>query len=79
VSGFGHVKLSGSANAEAEIVIFSINQVVQMYQLKLVCSPEMRCSNLNIWNYHVLQMQHLKLPGGANAPCEAEVCFENEV
>ena len=73
------MKLSGSANAEAEIVIFSINQVVQMYQLKLVCSPEMRCSNLNIWNYHVLQMQHLKLPGGANAPCEAEVCFENEV
>lgn len=51
----------------------------QLYQLKLVCSPEMRCSNLNIWNYHVLQMQHLKLPGGANAPCEAEVCFENEV
>jgi len=50
-------------------------QVVNFHNLK----PEMRCSNLNIWNYHVLQMQHLKLPGGANAPCEAEVCFENEV
>jgi len=61
VSGFGHVKLSGSANAEAEIVIFSINQVVNFHNLKLVCSPEITCCKCNTWNYQVVQMHHVKL------------------
>ena len=60
VSGFGHVKLSGSANAEAEIVIFSINQVVQMYKLK----ADVFSRN------EVFHSEHLKISRVANATPE---------
>lgn len=73
------MKLSGSANAEAEIVIFSRNQVVQMYQLK----ADVFSRN------EVFHSEHLKISrvanatpeitGGANAPREGEVCFKNKM